>query len=222
VDKEFNKIFCIGFNKTGTKTLESILLRLGFRIPNLSDQITKTVEQLHLGNFSPLSSLINQYDAFSDNPFATGVTYIHADALFPRSKFILTVRDPSSWFESLCNYHKKIFSVDSLDKLDPHFFKNKSFGLYNNYFYEHSRRFILDVDNYLIKERWELLYNKKIYIDMYLRRNNEIIKYFDKRKDSLLVLDVSQERDIKKILDFLGLPQLLNFNMPHLNKNHLI
>ena len=121
----FNKIFCIGFNKTGTKTLEYVLRKLDYKLPDLRYQIISIVEQQYLGNYKPMIDFVSRYDAFQDNPFATGSTYIIADSLFPKSKFILTIRDPNKWFESLCKYHCKIFQVDSVKKLDQHFFAKK-------------------------------------------------------------------------------------------------
>ena len=36
-------------------------------------------------------------------------SYIICDALFPNSKFILTLRNPEIWFESVCNFDAKHF-----------------------------------------------------------------------------------------------------------------
>ena len=37
-NKNYNKIFCIGYNKTGTTTLETVLKLYGFHVPNLEEQ----------------------------------------------------------------------------------------------------------------------------------------------------------------------------------------
>jgi hypothetical protein len=44
-------------------------------------------------------------------------------------------------------------------------------------------------------------------------------KYFNGRERNLLVIDLSLEKDVSKILDFLNLPQELNLPMPHLNRS---
>ncbi len=43
-------------------------------------------------------ALAAEYDAFQDNPWP--LVYRRMDALYPGSKFILTVRDPDRWLES--------------------------------------------------------------------------------------------------------------------------
>jgi hypothetical protein len=36
--KRFNKLFCIGYNKTGTTTLEAVLRAYGYQMPNQQKQ----------------------------------------------------------------------------------------------------------------------------------------------------------------------------------------
>ena len=45
-----------------------------------------------------------------------------------------------------------------------------------------------------------------------------VIEYFSRRKESLLVVDITKSLDIIQIVDFLGLPSWINFSMPHMNK----
>jgi hypothetical protein len=37
-NKDFNKCFCVGFNKTGTTTLERVLRTYGYRMPSIEEQ----------------------------------------------------------------------------------------------------------------------------------------------------------------------------------------
>ena len=66
---------------------------------------------------------------------------------------------------------------------------------------------------------WSLAYDKEYRINDYTKRNNEIIKYFKDRPDSLLVIDLSKEQDTSKLIKFLGLSEDLITKPAHLNKS---
>jgi len=95
------RIFCVGLNKTGTRSLDVALRRLGFRslhaggTPSANQKILCAVTEgkplLHyfdpkLDAFSDIEQLINRFDL--------------ADNQYPSSKFILTWRDLDSWLDS--------------------------------------------------------------------------------------------------------------------------
>ena len=89
------KIFCIGFHKTGTTSLGLALEVLGYSVtgPNgVNDpDISKNVHDMAF-------ALVEQYDAFQDNPWP--ILYKQLDTKYPRSKFILTVRRSEQWIAS--------------------------------------------------------------------------------------------------------------------------
>ena len=90
------KIFCIGFQKTGTSSLGRALDDLGYSVcgavglnePELDDTRVDEITRRHLP----------QFDAFQDNPWP--ILYRELDKRYPGSKFILTVRDTESWLRS--------------------------------------------------------------------------------------------------------------------------
>lgn len=217
-NKYFSKLFGIGFNKTGTTTLEKIFDILGYSIPKQQEQELKIVKQYHLGNFEPLKEFVSKYDAFQDLPFAQGNCYAVADALFPNSKFILTLRNSEDWFRSISAFHKKTHKFDTGQPVDENYFKDKKLYLYKNYTYENLKRMIAKVEDNKVIYDWSLAYNKQHYIKIYEDRNEQIIQYFKDRSNDLLVIDITKEKDISKILNFLELPDELNFEMPHTNK----
>ena len=218
-NKSFNKVFGIGYNKTGSTSLEFIFTALGFRTPNQQEQELRVVKQLNLGNFRPLIDLVNQYDAFQDQPFSQNECYAQVDALFPDSKFILTVRDPEDWFNSLCRFHTKIWGVNNTKEFNEQFFKDKNIYLYKNYIYDNISRQLTVTKNNKPYADWNLLYQKEHYINLYTERNNRIIKYFRDRPRDLLIINFEEETDCKKILDFFDFPEELNFPLPHLNRS---
>lgn len=89
------KVFCIGFHKTGTTSLEKALELLGYRVtgpngtkdPDIASKV-----------YDMADALVQQYDAFQDNPWP--VIYREMDEKYPGSKFILTMRSPDSWISS--------------------------------------------------------------------------------------------------------------------------
>ncbi|MGM0589556.1 MAG: sulfotransferase family protein [Bacteroidota bacterium] len=89
------KIFCVGFHKTGTTSLQLALEELGYRVtgpnghknPNIANEV---LEMAH--------KLVPQFDAFQDNPWP--IIFKEMDKAYPNSKFILTIRDTNSWIKS--------------------------------------------------------------------------------------------------------------------------
>lgn len=96
------KVFCIGFHKTGTTTLDLALRELGYSVTgpngvndaNISSNILKMAHEL-----------AEQYDAFQDNPWP--LVYKEMDEKYPDSKFILTERDESKWISSQVRHFGK-------------------------------------------------------------------------------------------------------------------
>jgi hypothetical protein len=217
--KNYSKLFGIGYNKTGTTTLEYIFRALGLNVPNQQEQEIRLVKQMRSGNFQPLVEFVSKYDAFQDNPFSTGVTYAQVDALFPNSKFVLTVRDPEERYESLVRYLCKFHKVSSLAELTKDRLKKKNGYLYDGYLYENVRRSVFEVDGYSLVENWDGLFKRQNIVDIYVRRNEDIIKYFAERESDLLVIDLTKEADTSKIIEFLDLPSELVFKVPHLNSS---
>ena len=89
------KVFCIGFHKTGTKSLATALGLLGYKVtgPNgiMNPNISRDVYEM-------ASGLVEEYDAFQDNPWP--VIFRHLDTRYPGSKFILTLRSTEAWIKS--------------------------------------------------------------------------------------------------------------------------
>ena len=223
IKKQYNKIFSIGFNKTGTTSVEALLRELGFLLPNQQEQEITLVKELHKGNLASLTEFCSNYDAFQDLPFAQGQTYVQADALFPDSKFILTVRDSQAWFDSLVRFHLKGIlkraGVTRIEDANEGTFKDQNNYLYTNYSYENFKRQIAIVEDNKIKFDWSLLYDKSYYIRMYEQRNMEIIKYFQGRENDLLVIDIEKERDTGRLLRFLDIKGVSASPYPHLNQS---
>lgn len=89
------KVFCIGFHKTGTTSLERALEYLGYRV--IGRKRLKGLHH-HAELLAACCDLVPRYNAFQDNPWP--LFYRELDHRFPGSKFILTVRPPEDWLRS--------------------------------------------------------------------------------------------------------------------------
>jgi len=89
------KIFCIGFHKTGTTSLATALKVLGY---NVTGPNGVTDPHIAFNVHSMAEALVKQYEAFQDNPWP--VIFKEIDTKYPKSKFILTLRDSETWIDS--------------------------------------------------------------------------------------------------------------------------
>lgn len=88
-----NKIFCIGFNKTGTSSLHSYFQANGLKsLHNLIWQ-----EASHYLGPKRFKTFIRQHDCYSDGEMANIERLYEA---YPNAKFILNVRNIESWLKS--------------------------------------------------------------------------------------------------------------------------
>lgn len=99
------RVFCVGMNKTGTSTLKHCFEILGLgpiASPKTYDRtIRRQLEQFYKHKtYDAMLDLAEHYKAFEDRPWNMWTMYRHAHERFPDSRFILTVRDPESWWRS--------------------------------------------------------------------------------------------------------------------------
>ena len=93
------KVFCIGFHKTGTKSLGAALATLGYRVAGPRGTLDPQIAT----NALPLAlRLAGDFDAFQDNPWP--ILFKELDAAFPGSRFILTLREPAAWIASVVRH----------------------------------------------------------------------------------------------------------------------
>ena len=109
-----NKVFGLGFSKTGTLSLTSALNSLGIRTIHFPyDKITE--KELFMG--SNKLSILDNHQAITDIsiiPF-----YKNLDKSYPGSKFIMTKRETNSWLRSIKKHLTGLEQIDYL--LEPQF-----------------------------------------------------------------------------------------------------
>lgn len=109
------KVFCVGTNKTGTTSLTVATEKLGF-----SPVPTDKSYGLYLGaglNHSKenLKKMFHHFelrgytfDFFRDIPYSLKDTYKWLYEMFPDEFYILTLRDPEAWFDSVLRWIEQI------------------------------------------------------------------------------------------------------------------
>lgn len=172
-----NKIFIIGFNKCGTRTLHHFFQTNGLTCihyecneKNIASQIYENKSKNKL-----LLDGIEHYDVYSDMENILSVTLLYAQYLFkeldkqyPNSKFILNTRNVEKWLTSRQNHGDGEGRYDKIC--------GRNLGLNSEELVKH----------------W-----KKEWYD----HHKNVIEYFKDRPDDLLIFDIEQESP-KKIVDF--------------------
>lgn len=92
------KVFCIGFQKTGTTSLHAALTRLGWRTAAVVGR-GLPAETLRERALNLCLATARDFDAAEDMPWP--LFFRELDAAFPGAKFILTMRDEENWYRSI-------------------------------------------------------------------------------------------------------------------------
>ena len=93
------KVFCIGFMKTGTTTMNRALTILGYRVSHNSWKLLRPIMK---GDWGRVKRHAQEWDALEDNPIP--LIYRELDKMFPNNKFILTVRPSEDWYQSVAHH----------------------------------------------------------------------------------------------------------------------
>lgn len=95
------RVFGIGLNKTGTSTLGACGAILGYRCSSCDRALLEDVVRRR--DLARLRQVAAGHDLFEDWPWP--LVYREMDALFPGSRFILTVRrSAEAWLDSLLRH----------------------------------------------------------------------------------------------------------------------
>lgn len=154
------KVFCIGFQKTGTSSIGAALGILGYKVHrgfrfNLPGkvQLSEPVTRAKLADIA--LPLTKAYSGFQDNPW--GLLYREIDAAYPDARFVLTRRDSEDWADSLIGHFR--------DEDNPTF------------------RYIYGCDNAPQRSRAH-------FIRIYEYHNQSVLAYFKNRPRDLLQFDL--------------------------------
>jgi len=201
-------VFGIGRNKTGTTSLALALENLGYRVGDQS-AAEELMEDWAIRDFRRLIRYCRSADAFQDVPFSLDHTYQALDAAFPRSRFVLTVRDsPEHWYESLTGFHTKIVGRGRLPTADD----LREFPYRYKGWLWRQQQLIYGADE-------TTLYDRELYVEQYRRHNESVRDYFRHRPGDLLVLNLADPSSARALCEFLDLPYD-GQPMPHEKRSH--
>lgn len=183
------KVFGIGLSKTGTSSLGLALNDLGISsIHYPHDPIT--FQELASANYH--LSVLDKYQSITDIPVAP--YYPQLDATYPDSKYILTVREPESWLNSIENHWA---FMREWAQRDEHFARFSEFitaCVYGAHEFERDR-----------------------FLDVYQKHLTDVTEYFASRPDDLLVMDICNGDGWEKLCPFLNVP-IPAQPFPHANR----
>jgi hypothetical protein len=183
ISRNFNKIFCIGMNKTGTSSLHSAFLKLGLKSLHHGYSECRTLKE-HLEAAQLIAKKIidnekanknllehiDEYDAYSDiGPIINKFEIL--DLQYPNSKFIYSNRNTIKW-------------VDSRKRHVMRNIENQNKGLYESNF------------SSIDEEQW---------IERKFTHLNRVKQYFKNRQNDLLIIDITKGDGYEKICPFLNL-----------------
>jgi hypothetical protein len=113
------KVFGIGLNKTGTKTLARYLRQLGYRHRSYDSNNVYESPSFDLyaaGETEALLSIADEFDSAEDWPWP--LLFRDLDKRYPTAKFVLTVRSSAErWFRSLCNMAVRLGPLPLYEKM---------------------------------------------------------------------------------------------------------
>ncbi|SRR6266404_1682501 len=189
---EAEKVFCIGFPKTGTTSLEQALNDLGYRLGD-QHQGELLLRDYAARDFKTIVEFCLTADAFQDAPFCFPFTFVALDQSFPNGKFILSVRDDADqWYRSLVRFHGNLFAGGRVPV--------KEDLLRATYCYP---GFVWEAMSLLWNTPEDDIYHKPTMLSHYDRHNSDVRDYF-RFKSNLLELNLSDKDAYKRFCDFLG------------------
>jgi hypothetical protein len=192
----FNKVFCIGMNKTGTTSLLYEFVRMGISTGNQKlgeELLSKYIsgERISLKNYCKSARF------FQDIPFSIPNVYKYLDNEFPNSKFILSVRNsPEEWYDSLTKFHTKSKLIGIVNKLPTSDELKKSNYVHNGWAYM--------VHNFIYNVPYDNPYKKDVLIDTYKKHIDDVLDYFKDREDDLLVINLADDSSYERFKEFIG------------------
>lgn len=203
-----SKTFCIGYNKTGTTSLQATFAALGYVVGDQVEAERIYDTDYFSSEFDSLIQYCRESEFFQDVPFSLPKTFEVVDAAYPGSRFILTVRDsPDQWYESLVRFHSRLVGSTgppSADQLRAFPYRRPGF-VYDSV----RRQFGTDDDD---------LYNAEILKRSYIEHNRRVIDYFSRRPQDLLVLNLADQCAVEIFCDFMKLDRTEFSAFPHENR----
>lgn len=165
------KVFGIGLSRTGTKSLNTALTVLGYKSAHFPVDDVTYEEMIHAQ--LPFS-LLKKNDGITD--ISTIPYFIQLHKIYPKAKFILTVREKEGW----------------LDGCDRHF-RNK---IPHTKMAEFLRSAVYGC----------IFYNRERFAHVYDEHMKRVLDYFEQYPDALLIMPICDGAGWEPLCEFLNEP----------------
>lgn len=203
------KIFCIGYNKTGSTSIFYSIKELGFkaddRIFGEGERLMRNVCKGDLVSVTNWIELRNHVELFKDVPLSVPHVWEALYKKYPGAIYVLSERDSSEqWYNSIYKFHTKIFGLSP----NPDWEEVTNIKL--NY-----TGFVYDYMSYTYGKEG-LPYDKDKLINSYEAHNKKVKEFF-KDKKNFISVNVSNDNDYLRLANFLEKKPLGN-KFPVLNK----
>ncbi len=202
------KIVVVGYNKTGTTSLNGYFKSVGF-LTSPQREFEKMTQLYQSGNWTSIFQAMSEWETFQDSPFATSTpAFIEAiEQRWPDTRFILSVRNnDEEWFRSHKQFHSKLWHGGKED-ISWEDIKRVHY-ISPTFHYEAMKRYVPDesMDPYDMAT-WKAVYNN----------HNARMRNHFKGKSNFLEINLAEEGASEKLGSFLGLHE--HPPIPHLNKS---
>lgn len=105
--KNYNsKLFCVGYNKTGTTSMGKAFSILGYKNSSFNKKVWR--EYYQKNQIDKILNYASKFDSLDDLPWLKEDMIPILDKAFPGSKFIYTYRDETSWKKSIHDWTLKV------------------------------------------------------------------------------------------------------------------
>lgn len=208
------KIFCISFQRTGTRSTGQFFKDHGYRV---------STWQISNKNNWPLYFASGDYERifrsrkfiecnmFEDAPWFMGDMYKMLFFRFPNSKFILFERDADAWYSSMMKHS----SGKNLGNTHAHSMIYNRLGEFHQFENYEELSYIGKVDKLMDMTED----NRKSYTDIYKTRNTEVRAFFKKfGEDRLFFRPLEDENKWHDLGKWCGINVDSNYDV-HLNQS---
>jgi len=197
LNQQHNKIFVLGYNKTGTKSLSKALTILGFKVmdTNGGGQLLLDVFD-NLKNNKPILNQYQEYDAFIDYPIFEPTIFSHIVDEYPNANYISLTRNLDDYVESVLK--------DKVKRL---------------------QQGIIDSWNWLGVGKQEVFENYPEYQKNWIKNRTEFkhqsnLNWLKKKDINWLDLDICSGDEWNKLCNYLG-TEVPNVKFPNINKSRI-
>lgn len=212
------KIICAGLNKTGTTSLAKSLKDIGLiQFPESIGHQFLTHSVVHGSYGNVINAIENiEYDFYEDIPFSFPKIYQSIFKYFPNEKYILTIRNSTEdWVNSCLNFYGEALKTEKITNFDnkiPYKHQYSSVGNFHTYNW-----------GYPMFKMWGLKNSNNLKKDLkriYEKHNEDFIKFMEKNNGDYIVINVSKEGELKRLLEWIGIESSKE-NFEHINKTEV-